>query len=592
MSKGFDFLKIKPAVKDHSNCKIDKFNITTQNFAEILPLHCQELVPGDNLHSLSIKTFARLSPMVVPTYSSMFYKTAAFFVPFHQVFDGADSFISGQGMHMGRTHFMRYITLSDLIVVLSKSTYSTLGSSSNFDYKIIGVDSVNVQYRKLTSEGKYLYKVLKCLGYEIPRGVDYFNPSSVWNTKMKDFKLSALPLLCYGKAYCDWMMNNQRWNGDSLVKILYDIKVNFNIGTYYTSDGHVTSDFIDLLIQSTRVNYETDYFTSLWEKPNAPLGSNGQSYGSDISIYRSSTQPNYVLNRNDENNYASITSPGGPLLEGRLMDWLSRFNDYIRRNNFVSTKDTEQILARFGIKIDDYKTRFAYRLGSSSTPIQVGDITATANSQIAGVEVPLGDYVGKGILSGANQNASFKCSDYGMLIVFSYIVPRVSYSQGFDHSVLRLKPTDFYTPEFDAMQASPVTLMEVAQCNKTEINNSSADGSKVIGFAPQYTNYLYQRDVISGDMILFDENHAWHFNRKFDDLLNRNQLIAQSIQMNQMFRGDEYNYIFTLQDSEEDKFYVTSKIEAKMTRPMASLSSKAELGDGDFTVDRGGSQAS
>lgn len=588
MSKGFEKLHIKSAVRSRSNVKLEKYNLTTQNFGEICPLTCLELVPSDKITSMSINTFARLAPMVVPTYSSMFFKTAAYFVPYHQIMDGADAYIAGQRYSMGNLLYMRYITLEDLVdYFTSKSTIST---SSNYDWKYIN-SSGDTVYMKLTEIGKYGYKVLKGLGYEIPRGINNNATSGSWLTKMKTFKLSAFPLLCFAKVYCDWMMNNQRYHSEALTQALYNIKTNQDAGsTVYSADGHVSYGFIDLLISGLRLNYETDYFTSAWQSPNTPL--DGMPLIGNMPYFNSNSES--TLFNDVKNVTLPVTvSSGVAGINQRALDYLSRFNDWVRRNSFVSTKDTEQILAKFGVKIDDYKVRFAYRLGSSSTPIQVGDVTATANSSIGGVEVPIGDYVGKGILSGSHQGVDFTSSDYGMLVVMSWITPRVSYSQGFDHSVLRINPTDFYSPEFDDMQASPISVMEVAQCNKTQANASMDDGSKVFGFVPKYSDYLYSRDVVSGDMILSEGYEAWHFNRDFSSMLNNNQVVAQSVAMNQMMSTDsEYNRIFTITDGLEDKFILTSKIEVKMNRPMKSLSAKADLGEGNLIVDRNGSQVS
>lgn len=584
MAKGFDNLHIKSAVRGRSNVKFDKLLLTTMNIGEIVPSHIMELVPSDKIN-IHHDTFARLAPMPVPSYVKLFYKTASFFVPFHQVMDGADSFIAGQTTYNGHIHQMRYFTLEDLFTVFYNLSNSV--QSGGFDWKFTNSAGV-VNNMRFTPLGKHCYKVLKNLGYEIPRGIDN-RTSSTWSSSYKLTKVSALPFLCYVKAYMDWMSNSVRYNTDALCSIMYDIKVNASSTTYYSTDGHVKPDFITYAINQIRLNYDTNYFTGAWETPNSPIN----QYGNITSIsFPYSPTVNGSVNSGADNVTTAIQ--GGTINE-RALQYLARFQSWVRRNNFVGTKDVEMILSRMGVKIDDYKVRFAYRLGMTSTPVQIGDVTATANSLYptpSGNEnFAIGDYVGKGILNTQKNTDTFTSSDYGFYVQIAWIAPQVQYSQGFDHHVLHMTPTDFYTPEFDQMQASPIPVMEVAQCNKKQTTNNNIDGTAVFGFVPKYSEYLYQRDVVSGDMLLSEGYDAWHFNRDLSAEIDTAAFKAQSVTFNQIPVNDtEFNRIFDVTDDSEDKFIIASRFETVANRPMLSLSDKADLGDGGLDVQRNGTQ--
>ena len=80
--KGFERLHVKSAVKSHSKMRLNCSHLTTLDFGQIVPLYCNELLPGDKF-SINSSFFARVSPLVRPTYGDFQFKTASIFVPYH-----------------------------------------------------------------------------------------------------------------------------------------------------------------------------------------------------------------------------------------------------------------------------------------------------------------------------------------------------------------------------------------------------------------------------------------------------------------------------------------------------------------------------
>lgn len=90
MAKGFDTLHVKSAVRSRNKFDLSRTHLTTMNFGEIVPLMCEETIPGDDI-KVNASYFSRMAPLVKPTYGKFSFKTMTAFVPYHQIaedFDG------------------------------------------------------------------------------------------------------------------------------------------------------------------------------------------------------------------------------------------------------------------------------------------------------------------------------------------------------------------------------------------------------------------------------------------------------------------------------------------------------------------------
>ena len=100
--KGFDVLKVKSAVKTHNKFDLSRTHLTTMDFGEIVPLFVEETVPGDKF-TVSADYFARLAPLVKPTYGKFSFRTVSAFVPYHQIAVDAEAWLAGKTTMEGQT---------------------------------------------------------------------------------------------------------------------------------------------------------------------------------------------------------------------------------------------------------------------------------------------------------------------------------------------------------------------------------------------------------------------------------------------------------------------------------------------------------
>ena len=588
--KGFDVLKVKSAVKTRNKFDLSRTHLTTMDFGQIIPLFCEETVPGDKFN-VSADFFARLAPLVKPTYGKFLFKTVSAFVPYHQIAYDAESWLAGKTTMEGQTPHHRFFTMEDLDSFIRNSVVSTTtgANATNSDYQAVDTGGTTV-YRIFTAAGKYYVKILNALGYALPQNVD-LRTNSTWNTSVKDTHLSAYPLLAFFKLYNDYMSQSQRFNVSYLSDILFRIKNGMVLtGIWNNSNGQIYANGLVQMFANVKLNYENDYFTSAWQNPNAPLsGVESVTNVEDKNI----PQLGYMgaPTQNQYNTYSlmsvdSSTHTGA--INQRVLDWLKSFDDWVRRNNYSGSRAVQQIYSRFGIKPDDFRAHYAHVVSTDSMPIQIGDITSTADTGSSGAV--LGDYAGKGIMSGS-KSVSYSADDFGMLFIFGYftVVPMMSF--GYDRRVLRSNPLDYYNPEFDGLGADAISAGEVFASPIVAGGSDTTNDNQVYGYTERYNSYRYGRDVITGEFrdYRFQDMSVWHSGRNLSAIRAASNMIAQSSAMNTLdSTASEYDRIFSTNTGAEDHFYLTAQFKVDAIRPMLNLNQVPQLGEGDTNVPRNG----
>lgn len=582
--KGFDVLKVKSAVKQHNKFDLSRSHLTTMDFGQIVPLFVEETVPGDKF-SVSADYFSRMAPLVKPTYGKFSFKTVSAFVPYHQIAYDSDAWLAGKSTWEGQTPHHRYITVYELHLFIGNYCTTTTGATAqNSVYTYVNSSGVTT-HSVFTPAGRYYVKVLNALGYSLPQGVDS-QTSSTWNNTVGKTKLSAYPLLAFFKLYNDYMSQSQRFNSSALSQFLQCVKYGKTITGYTPSSGAIGNLGIKTLFDNLFLNYENGYFTSAWATPNNAISNQESIVGSDVPGLGAYNEN--VLSTFDDNRLITDTDTVGgntvSVIGQRALDFLKSFDDWVRRNNYSGSRAVQQIYSRFGIKTDDYRSHYANVISTDSMPIQVGDVTATADA----TGVPLGDYAGKGIMSGS-KGFDVSVSDYGVVLILGYFTVTPMNSFGYDRRVLRSEPLDYYNPEFDGIGAEAISLGEVYA---SPIASDSTFDTDVFGFTERYNSYRFGRDVISGEFRDYRSNgdmSVWHTGRNLSAIRAAGNLVAQSSSMNTLPQvNSEYNRIFSVTSGIVDHFYMTARFNVSAIRPMLNLNSVVKLGEGDTVVPRNG----
>lgn len=590
--KGFDKLNVKSAVKSHSKMDLSRTHLTTMQFGQILPLFCEELVPGDQF-SIDSNFFSRMAPLVKPTYGKFSFHTMSVFVPYYQLGDDVEAWLGGKSIFEGAVTSSRYIKVKDLVIFLRNQ--STLVTSTD-KYDFVELTDNGDIYCRLSGNRKYWLKILNCLGYAIPQGIDV-STGSQWMSTEGEVKLSALPLLAFCKAYNDWMSQSTRYNSSALTAFLKAIKHNVTVTGYDSTTHCIDGAGLVKLLSDIKLCYETDYFLSAWQYPNSPIGTyesfSGITLPNESNSQGAKTSVSVEWNQYD-NNTVLASGPFGTLNQ-RVLDWLQAFSNWVRRNNYSGSRSVQQIYSRFGIKTADYRSNYAEVISTDVVPIQVGDVTSTATTEATigqdTVITGLGDYAGKGIVSG-QKGFSYKASDYGMLMVFGWFTVAPMNAYGFSKHCLRDSYADYYTPEFDGVGVESISYGELFANPTVTISDDNSVDSQVYGFTERYNSYRYGRDQITGEFRNFDRNddmNVWHSGRLLTAERETGTMVAQSVDMNTLSPANsQFNRIFSIVDGSVDHFYLTCQFKVDAVRPMMSLNEVPRLGEGDTVVPRNG----
>lgn len=118
----------------------------------------------------------------------------------------------------------------------------------------------------------------------------------------------------------------------------------------------------------------------------------------------------------------------------------------------------EQQLAHFGVKMNRGLDGDVFYLGSQESVINIGDVIATATSELStGASSVLGQVGGKGYGYGKGKNIKFTAPCHGILMCIYSCEPKVDYDlEALDRLDTCIERADWYTPEFDNLGMQPL----------------------------------------------------------------------------------------------------------------------------------------
>lgn len=278
MASYLDKVQVNTAITDNTKLDLGHQHITTADFMQLNVATIMEMVPGSKI-DVNMESFARLNPLVVPTFGRASLRNRAFFVPFRTIFRGWNDFITDSvhvasggytggnytGSLIGRVPnvsqgelcgaFLNYVG-SD-VNDGSGFIYQVTPNAANDNWDIVSGTTPTVYYA-YTVKGRQALKVLESLGYKL----DF--------SSTKDVYLSAMPLLALAKVFCDWYYPQQYSN-----RVEYDLLL--GLCNYDMNSGPLTltaAQVNTILSLCMYVQYDSDLFVSAWDQPNQPNAGN------------------------------------------------------------------------------------------------------------------------------------------------------------------------------------------------------------------------------------------------------------------------------------------------------------------------------
>lgn len=493
-------------------------------FGNLYPFLLMEVLPGDIVEDTA-SVFARFAPMLAPIMHRVDVTTHFFKVPNRIITDHWEDFIT-TGPQGNSTKVLPY---------LRPDSIAAAGGGA-------GADSM----RKGTLWDHFGLPLAPA------------TPAGGWTNE----RISVLPFRAMAKIWNDYYR-------DPNITPSTELELNEEL------EGNVSTQTYDAgLLEIYQRGWAKDYFTSAlpWAQRGPevlmPLAGSGSVSYLDQSIVRRTSDGgaatgDLLLGITDPpvNNVggteikADAASSGTSVyidnIEGVELDESAvSINDlrsalamqrWMENNARGGGRYVEQIEAHFNVRVPDYRLQRAEYLGGGKQPVQISEVLATANTDVSGNEVPVGDMYGHGISFGKTNRFNYMCKEHGWIIGVISFMPVASYDLGIERKWSREAWYDFAFPELAHLGEQEIKSKELFfSFDATE----SGDNQDTFGYIPRYSEYKFMQDRFVGDFrsnLLF-----WHLGRKF---LSRPVLDDAFLSMEENGAGEEtFRRIFAVQD--------------------------------------------
>lgn len=478
---------------------------TTFNAGMLVPIYCDEVLPGDTFN-LRHSLFARLSTPIVPIMDNLWMDTFYFFVPNRLVWDNWQKFMGERTDPNSSTSFE--------IPQVETGEFSSFETGHIADYFGIPVGVNNLHVNALP------FRAYNLIYNEWFRDQNLINHAPVAKGDGPDAKTNYA-LQRRGKRH-DYFTSCTPWpqKGDA---------VRIPIGTF--DDVPVVGDG-----NSIGFNDGSAALLTFYDSTNAESLSIKRA--TQLPIGASVTAPNNPTSNlqaigvstdsNESGLIAKTSEIVGPL-SATINDLRAAFQlqKMLERDARGGTRYTEIIRSHFGVISPDARLQRPEYLGGSSQRINIYPVQQTAPKTVTydGSEyketTPQGHLAGFGVMSdtGAGFNKSFV--EHGWIIGIACVRADLTYQQGVNKAFQRVTRNDFYWPEYAHLGEQTVMVNEI------ECGPGGTDTLTPFGYQERYAEYRYHPSRISG---LFRSNvsagntslDVWHLSQNLSGVaLNR-----------------------------------------------------------------------
>lgn len=529
------------ALEHKSKLDLSCDHVTTMDFMTTQPVNYRHMIKTEHI-SINAESKVRPAPIEVPVYGMLRQNLRYFFVPYRLVFPNWDSFyndvIASNNSRSSLVDSPPILPNDELVDLFMPTSYplSAQSTAASYDFSYGG------SYYKFTPLGRFVYKILRSLGYEV-----------IWSRGLS-LEYNALALLAYVKVYIDWYANSQYLNSVDVLLFERMIKYNDPTNRLVLSAG----DVFALVTLIRNVVYDTeDYYVNAWDNPVSPNSGQFTSFGFTDPT---STGGAYVFtNVNGSPEMAINTSY--PLSVGTtyIHEALKRLTDFQKRHALAGARSIDRVLAQYGVITDSLKQSRSIYIGNQSLNVEIGSVYATADSSIAGgSSSQTGDYAGAGYGQGSGI-VDFTADEEGILLCIASMIPSGRLVQGYDRNNLHINKTDFFVPEFDALGVQSIDRGEVYVSHDDSFAPQDIDYQKSFGFTGRYAEYKRPKSFLTGDISLPTAilgGNAWHLFRLFHDgnFVDING-VSHGLQFTRGADSTQYHRIFQYTKDQLEPFY-------------------------------------
>lgn len=483
--------------------------MTTINEGELVPIYCDEVLPGDTA-KVQLNGLIRMSTPIYPVMDNAYMDTYFFFVPCRLLWE----------------HWENMFGENDTNYWAEKTEYSTptctIGGTSGLKNGTLG---------------------------------DYFGlPTDVKNA----IKVNALPARAYAMIYNEWFRDE---NIEAPLMLGYKKSDDGGTDTNPTAGGIHSVNEPD---ETTKTNEAEiyarkpakagkfhDYFTSCLPSPlksdpveisltgNAPIGMFRDSdltisFDLDKKIYMNGSgeaTPKAQLWPNNKGGKTTVldgaTTSGGTTVSGaylgadlssvstisvqdlRMAIALQHIFEADARNG---TRYREFLSGTWGVTSPDSRLQIPEYIGGQRIAINVNQVVQTSQTDPTTGQA-LGNTAAYSLTTCSKQMVDYAATEYGYIIGLAVVRVEHSYQQGLATKWTRGGRFTYYDPRLAALGEQPVYNREIYA-------QGTAEDNEIFGYQEAWADYRYKPSYVTGEMRSNYQTSldAWHYADDYDKL--------------------------------------------------------------------------
>lgn len=507
-----------------SGFDLSRRNCFTATVGEILPVMCEEVLPGDKWR-INMREFMRTAPVQTATFGRVRQYYDFYFVPYNLLWDKWESWIMqtknafhAKSVSAAVDEFPTHPYLSMSMVLSLLTNMQDQDSKYYLDYNLASRPAGSHLVHDSTT------KLLQYLGYPVTKSTGITG----------DLALNPFPLLAYQKIYQDYFRFSQ-WEDAApwtynLDYILNKSDLEINISSL--SSGQLTKQ--PSMFTMRYCNLDKDYFNGLLPSPQygdtamaGPIsldlsnvvslnlrsdffktegraflpmgfqsvdGSEGHNYDSRVRVNGTTTSAggswvesaNIGLKNGRPFGVSGQSSMGLSILLLRQAEALQKWKE-ITLSGDLDYKT--QLQKHWNVNVSDDNSYMCRYLGGIANNI---DISEVINTNLVD-DSSEAEIHGKGV-SASNGNINFTSHQYGVIMCVYHCKPIIEWNAGnvLPRMLTKTKATDYAIPEFDQIGMESVLRGQF-------IYNAAQNWSQPIGYAPRYIDYKTSFDRINGE---------------------------------------------------------------------------------------------
>lgn len=522
-----DFSMIPRAEVPRSSFRMRHSHKTTFDAGILVPIYCEELVPGDEYRG-KMHAIARLATPITPFMDDLTFESFFFFVPNRLVWDNWIK-LMGEQVNPGDS-----ISYSVPQIVCPAGGYAV-----NTLYDYFGLPTVG----QVAGGNTVTHSALPMRMYNLIYN-EWFRDENLINSAFKSTGDGP-------DTYTNYVLRRRGKRHDYFTSCLPWPQKGSSVQLPLGSSAVVRTSAVDTLTGvQPRLGWS---LAGTGAKPGASYNV-GALTGTGVAHLAAATGGATNGEIYPSNLYADLSTATAATINAiRLAFQVQRL---LERDARGGTRYTEIVLSHFGVKSPDARMQRPEYIGGGSTPIVINGVVQTSATGVTGGATPAGNLSATGtMISQGGHDFRYAATEHGYIIGLINVRGENTYQQGLRRHWSRATRYDFYFPVF-------AHLGEQAVLNKEIYCDGSVNDAAVFGYQERFGEMRYHPSMVTG---LFRSTSAgtldlWHLAQRFSVLPTLNQTFIEE--------NPPVDRVIAVPSSTGKQFLLDTLFEVNAVRPL------------------------